>query len=120
MGDSGKIIVSSDNGTSWSDVSSGVSVTLNAVHFNNGVFTAGGRTGILITSSDNGTTWIQRTSGTSILHLLDLTSDYSGAIFGTYSANGLIIKSSDNGTSWSSSAAPEILDWRGINAGRIK
>jgi photosystem II stability/assembly factor-like uncharacterized protein len=119
VGDSGKIVVSSDNGSSWSDVTSGVSALLNAVHFNNGVFIAGGRTGTLITSSDNGTSWTSRSSGTS-LHLNDLTSDYSGAIFGTYSHPGINIKSSDNGTSWSSSAVPLELHWRTLSAGKIK
>jgi len=120
VGDAGKIVVSSDNGASWDNATSGVTVTLNAVHFNNGVFTAGGRTGILITSSDNGTSWTSRSSGTTSLHLNDLTSDGSGAIIGTYSYSGLNIKSSDNGTSWSSSAVPQELHWRTLSAGKIK
>ena len=67
VGNSGTILSSSDNGTTW-DNRTNSSVTSNYlrhVGFGNDVFVAVGGNGTIVTSSDNGTTWTSRTSGFS-------------------------------------------------------
>jgi len=62
VGQSGTILTSSE-GTSWTERTSGISEYLNGVTYGNGLFVTVGW-GTILTSSD-GTTWTERTSGTS-------------------------------------------------------
>jgi photosystem II stability/assembly factor-like uncharacterized protein len=68
VGSGGRIITSSDNGTSWTERTSGISSEkyLYEVTYGNGTFVTVGRLGTVLTSSD-GTTWTEKTSGTSNL-----------------------------------------------------
>ena len=63
VGDSGTILTSSD-GTSWDNGTSGTTNHLYGVTYGNGTFVIVGDSGTILTSSD-GTTWTSRTSGTS-------------------------------------------------------
>ena len=63
VGDKGTILTSSD-GTSWTERISGSSNHLWRVTYGNGLFLTVGDRGTILTSSD-GTSWTQRTSGTS-------------------------------------------------------
>ena len=63
VGHSGTILTSSD-GTSWTERTSGTSDYLYGVIYGNGLFVSVGEEGIILTSSD-GTNWTKRTSGTS-------------------------------------------------------
>ena len=63
VGESGTILTSSD-GTSWDNRTSGTSKHLKGVTYGNGLFVTVGDKGTILTSSD-GTTWTERTSGTS-------------------------------------------------------
>ena len=72
---SGNIYTSTDS-TNWTSQTSGVSETLRAVCFANGVFVAVGTGGTIITSPD-GVTWTAQTSGVSTT-LSGVSSDNSG------------------------------------------
>jgi photosystem II stability/assembly factor-like uncharacterized protein len=63
VGISGTILTSSD-GTSWNNKSSGTT-QLNEVTYGNSTFITVGQSGSILSSSDNGTTWTSRTSGTT-------------------------------------------------------
>ena len=63
LGISGNILTSSD-GTSWNNKSSGTT-QLNEVTYGNSTFITVGQSGSILSSSDNGTTWTSRTSGTT-------------------------------------------------------
>ena len=63
VGHSGTILTSSD-GTSWTERTSGTSMSLRGVTYGNGLFVTVDDRGTILTSS-NGISWTQRTSGTS-------------------------------------------------------
>ena len=65
VGGTGTIVTSSD-GTTWTERTSGTSRGLWGVTYGNGTFVTVGDNGTILTSSD-GTTWTERTSGTSQL-----------------------------------------------------
>ena len=65
VGMSGTILTSSD-GTSWDNRTSGTTKYLSGVTYGNGIFVIVGYSGTILTSSD-GTSWDNRTSGTSII-----------------------------------------------------
>ena len=70
VGSSGTILTSSD-GTSWDNRTSGTSEILVGVTYGNSTFVTTGISGTILTSSD-GTTWTSRTSGTT-QHLYGVT-----------------------------------------------
>jgi len=63
VGHSGTILTSSD-GTTWTERTSGTQKNLIVVTYGNGLFVTVGYSGTILTSTD-GTTWTERTSGTS-------------------------------------------------------
>ena len=63
VGTSGTILTSSD-GSSWTERTSGVTANLNGVTYGNELYIVVGSSGTIITSSD-GTSWTERTSGTT-------------------------------------------------------
>ena len=67
VGNSGTILSSSDNGTTWDNRTNSSVTSKNLYHvgYGNNVFVAVGIDGTIVTSSDNGTTWTSRTSGFS-------------------------------------------------------
>ena len=60
VGDSGTILTSSDNGTSWNSMTSGTSKLLNDVTHGNSIFVTVGYGGTILTTSVNETTWNDR------------------------------------------------------------
>jgi len=62
VGNSGTILTSPD-GTSWDNRTSGTTVTLSEVTYGNNIFVPVGSSGTILTSPD-GTTWTSRSSGT--------------------------------------------------------
>lgn len=95
----GSILKTTNGGTTWIELKSGISNPLNSVYFidiNNGYAT--GSDGAIIKTTNGGTTWTTLKSGTSI----ELTSTYftninTGYVVGD---NGTIIKTIDGGTTW--------------------
>ena len=95
VGHSGTILTSS-NGTSWTQRTSGTSEYLQGVTYGNGLFVSVGYPSIILTSS-NGTSWTQqRTSVTS--YYLDGVI-YGNGLFVSVGEEGIILTSSD-GTTW--------------------
>ena len=64
VGESGTILTSPD-GTTWTERTSGTSIFLIGVTYGNGLFVSVGDSGTILTSPD-GTTWTERTFGTYI------------------------------------------------------
>ena len=98
-GDNGTIISSSD-GTSWDNRTSGTTVEFNGLLYGNSTFVAVGYSGTILTS-DNGTTWTSRTSGTS-KNIREVIYDRN--IFFGVAKDATYISSSD-GISWSTGTA---------------
>ena len=64
VGDSGNILRSTDNGSSWANASTPLGSGIYAVTFGNNTFVAVGTEGNIVRSTDNGTTWDNATSPT--------------------------------------------------------
>ena len=94
VGHSGTILTSSD-GTSWTERTSGTSMSLRGVTYGNGLFVTVGDRGTILTSS-NGTSWTGRNSGTSV-DLREVT--YGNGLFVTVGRSFTFLTSSD-GFSW--------------------
>src|SRR5581483_8162437 len=90
-------IYTSNDASSWTAQTSGVSVSLSRVAFGAGLIVVVGDVGTIITSSDGGVTWTPRTSGTSEF-LNDVT--WTGSVFIAVGNNGTAIYSPD-GITWS-------------------
>ena len=71
VGNAGTILTSSD-GISWYNRTSGTTEKLRAVAYDNSTLVVVGKSGTILTSSD-GTTWTSRTYGTNTLSLYDVT-----------------------------------------------
>jgi len=96
-GERGTIVISTDNGSSFSTVTSPTANDLRGVTFGNNTFVAVGDSGNIVRSTDNGSSWENATSPTA--------NGLYGVTFGnnTFVGVGLsgnIIRSTDNGTSW--------------------
>jgi len=96
VGNSGTILTSSDNGTSWNSMTSGTSKNLNDVTYGNSIFVTVGYGGTILTSSVNGTTWNDRSK---TKRLWGVT--YANSTFMAVGNSGTIYTSSD-GTTWTS------------------
>jgi hypothetical protein len=108
VGESGTILTSPD-GTTWTERTSGTSDYLIGVTYGNGLFVIVGYSGTILTSSD-GTTWTERTSGTSQYTVNLYRVTYGNNTFVTVGYSGTILTSTD-GTSWTSrtSGTPNTL-----------
>ena len=71
VSDDGNIFRSTDNGSSWDNVTSPTSNGINKVLFGNNNFVAVGTSGNIVRSTDNETTWKNVTSPT-IQHFFDV------------------------------------------------
>ena len=75
VGDNGKIVRSTDNGSSWTAVTSPTSLDLNAVGFADGTstFAAVGDNGTIVISTDNGSSWSSKSADNTTTHLRAIT-----------------------------------------------
>jgi photosystem II stability/assembly factor-like uncharacterized protein len=75
VGDNGKIVRSTDNGSSWTAVTSPTSADLNAVAFAGGLstFVAVGDNGTIVISADNGSSWSSKSANNTSTHLRAIT-----------------------------------------------
>jgi hypothetical protein len=115
VGHSGNIVRSTDNGTTWDNVTSGTTERLSG--FGNNTFVVVGDnyndSATTLTSSDNGTTWTSSTYSEDI--------SFSGVTYGNGNfiavgpmnfypifsdSPGIIIRSTDNGTTWDNATSP--------------
>ena len=94
----GGTIITSKDGTTWTERTSGTSTYLGEVSFGNNTFVTVGGSGTILTSLDNGTSWDNRTSETS-KYFLGVT--YGNNTFVIVGESGTVLTSS-NGISWTS------------------
>ena len=99
VGDSGSIVRSTDNGSSFDNTTSSTANSLSGVTFGNNTFLAVGDSGSIVRSTDNGTSWDNATTDNST------AKNLSGVTFGNNTfvgvgSSGNIVRSTDNGTSW--------------------
>ena len=101
VGNSGKIFSSIDNGASWSEVTSDISSSLNAVVYSEekNMFVAVGANGVILTSQ-NGNDWVSRTSGVSgTLSDIVYVNDVQSFFVTEFASNNSLLKSTD-GVNW--------------------
>ena len=104
VGQSGKIVRSTNNGSNWNNANSGLPASslynLNGVTFGNNTFLAVGQSGKIVRSTDNGTSFDNSTSGTS-RYLNGVT--FGNNTFVAVGQSGKIVRSTDNGSTWNNS-----------------
>ena len=113
VGYTGKIIRSTDNGSSWDNVTKVDNDNLYGVTFGNNTFVAVGEDGRIIISEDNGTSWTSESSGDETLNGVT----FGNNIFMAVGQDGRIVKSTDNGINWSSSTSGTTNDLNGVTFG---
>jgi len=116
VGDSGSIVRSTDNGSSFDNTTSPTANNLSGVTFGNNTFVGVGSSGNIVRSTDNGTSWDNATTDNSTANNL------SGVTFGnnTFVAvgdTGNIVRSTDNGTSWDNATSPTANNLSGVTFG---
>jgi photosystem II stability/assembly factor-like uncharacterized protein len=99
VGDFGRILNTTNGGTTWSPQVSGTGQNLEAVSFADGSDGwAVGKRGVILNTIDGGTTWTAQTSGT--------TGELDGVVFAdplhgyAVGQNGVILSTSNGGTTW--------------------
>ena len=102
VGDSGNILRSTDNGSSWANASTPLGSGLYAVTFGNNTFVAIGNGGKFVKSTDNGSSFDNVTSGIS-KNTSDVT--YGNNTFIAVAHTGTIVRSTDNGSSWNNATS---------------
>ena len=103
VGLGGNILRSTDNGTTWDNVTSPTSTTLNGVGFGNNTFVGVGSSGTIVRSTDNGSSFDNATSPTSN-HLWGVR--FGNNTFVGVGNSGTIVRSTDNGSSFSTVTSP--------------
>ena len=112
VGQSGKIVRSTDDGSSWDNATScQFSTNLYGITFGNNTFVAVGTSGNIVRSTDNGSSFDNVTS--------PITTAIKGVTFGnnTFVAVtllGNIVRSTDNGSSFDNATSPTAEQLWGI------
>lgn len=92
----GGVFVSSDDGTTWTQMNNGLSGSVSAIAVNGNILLAGTGSGVF-RSSDNGNSWIPVNSGLNSQGVTSFVVVGSTIFAGT---NGGIFKTTNNGTLW--------------------
>jgi len=98
VGENGYIFKTTDGGTNWTSITSGISNTLNKIFFaTDSIGYIAGSGGKILKTTDGGDHWTPLTSGT--------TSDIPSLYFinkdtGFVGTNSMILKTTDGGNSW--------------------
>lgn len=98
VGKSGKIMTSAD-GATWTERSSGVTTELQAVYYANSLWVAVGNSGVILTST-NGTTWTSRTSGVTANLYAVHAADISGYKWVVGGSSGKVLYATDPTSTW--------------------
>ncbi len=96
VGESGVVRISSDNGATWDNGTSGKTTQLNEIAYGNSTFVAVGQSGTHIYSRDDGATWDNGTWSDN--------DHVTGVAFGNNTFVGVsstyLTRSTDNGSNW--------------------
>ncbi|MDP3829936.1 MAG: YCF48-related protein [Ignavibacteriaceae bacterium] len=99
VGDAGRVMKTTDGGSTWSIESTTVLRELYSLSFtdaNNG--TAVGYEGKIVRTTDGGSNWVEQTSGVATtLHDVSFSDANNGTAVGN---SGVIIRTTDGGTNW--------------------
>ena len=116
LAESGNIVRSTDNGSSWDNATSPTANHLYGVTFGNNTFVGVGASGNIIRSSDNGSSFDNMTSPT-VNHLYGVT--FGNNTFVGVGASGNILRSTDNGSSFDNvtSGLPGTSDYNILGVG---
>ena len=112
-GTSGRALLTSTDGITWSEIIAGVGTvgtTLRGITTGNGSLVAVGNSGTILQST-NGTSWINRTSPTSV-QLNDVS--FGAGRYVAVGASGAIATSTD-GAAWSVQTAPAVATLNGVS-----
>jgi hypothetical protein len=105
---------STDNGTSFDNVTSRTANHLSGVTFGNNTFVGVGNSGNIVRSTDNGSTWDNATS-TTANHLYIVGFGNNTFVAAGYGGN--IVRSTDNGTTWDNATSPTTNHLYGVTFG---
>jgi photosystem II stability/assembly factor-like uncharacterized protein len=111
VGDAGRLLRTTDGGTTWTPIVSGATETLRAVHF--ATATRGwavGDNGRIITTADAGANWTPQAAPAGFaadLHAVHFATPSDGWAVGD---GGAVIRTSDGGVTWTPGAAPPGVD----------
>lgn len=99
VGQNGKILRTTNNGTQWNALTSGTSSSLYNLAFKpDSTLIACGANGTILQSTDKGITWNALTTGvTNALFDIDFPSNDTGYVVGM---NGVMLKTTDAGITW--------------------
>jgi photosystem II stability/assembly factor-like uncharacterized protein len=100
VGQSGTIIRSTDNGSSWGNATSPTGTRLEGVAFGNNTFVGVGYYGTIVRSTDNGSSFDNVTSGTGMLLSAVTFGNNTFVAVGGSGTQVNIVRSTDNGTTW--------------------
>ena len=103
VGNSGNIVRSTDNGSSFDNATNSNASMLLGVTFGNNTFVGVGYSGNIVRSTDNGSSWDNATSPTDT-HLYGVT--FGNNTFVAVGLSGNIVRSTDNGSSWDNATSP--------------
>ena len=103
VGESGTILISTDNGSTFDNKTSPTVNGLREVAYGNNIFVAVGLVGTILRSQDDGQTWDNVTSPTTE-NLYGIA--YGNKTFVAVGASGTILRSQDIGTTWDIVTSP--------------
>ena len=97
VGIDGTILVSADNGNTWTKKTSGTAKRLRGVAVNGNTWVAVGDYSTILVSADNGNTWTKKTGIPNEFFCGVAVNDNTWVVVGS---NGTILVSADNGNTW--------------------
>ncbi len=113
VGESGKLLTSSDDGLTWISRVSNASFALSDVIYGNGYYVAVGKYSKIIRSSD-GVTWAVQSTGLPSSSAYLMRASYCTGVFKAGGTNGVLWSSSD-GATWTAETSGTTNDIRGIS-----
>jgi photosystem II stability/assembly factor-like uncharacterized protein len=115
VGSSGKILRSTDNGSSWDIANCQFTIGLKGVTFGNNTYVAVGDNGEIIRSTDNGSSFSTVTPYNTAYDSMGVT--FGNNFFVGVSGSGKTGRSTDNGTSFSNVNSPRSSTLYGVTFG---
>ena len=116
VGDSGNIVRSTDNGSSFDNTTSLTANSLYGVTFGNNTFVAVGDSGNIVRSTNNGSSWDNATTDNSTGNTLRGVT-FGNNTFVAVGDSGNIVRSADNGSSWDNATSPTANGLYGVTFG---